>query len=222
MVRRGRRDAAAALLSRALPECELIRGNVATLLAVGRYGAPADRVRARKYLKRAAEGELELPERPALALFDAIECLREGRAEEATSLAREAAAGFRRLRLPLFEAQAAEHAGDLDAALALFRRCGATYDVLRIEAERTVERDGKAPTVQKSTRPLSPREREIATLAAAGGSNLEIARALSISHKTVEKHLGSVYQKLHISSRAQLDAHVRPLADGTGPYRDPR
>jgi DNA-binding CsgD family transcriptional regulator len=37
---------------------------------------------------------------------------------------------------------------------------------------------------------------------------LEIARGLSISHKTVEKHLGSVYQKLGVSSRAQLASYV--------------
>jgi len=59
---------------------------------------------------------------------------------------------------------------------------------------------------------LSSREREIAELAATGHSNLEIARRLSISHKTVEKHLGCVYQKLHISSRVQLGAFVESIA----------
>ena len=53
---------------------------------------------------------------------------------------------------------------------------------------------------------LSPREREIASLANRGLSNLEIARELSISHKTVEKHLASVFGKLGISSRRQLRA----------------
>jgi DNA-binding CsgD family transcriptional regulator len=51
---------------------------------------------------------------------------------------------------------------------------------------------------------LSRREREIASLAARGHSNLEIARELSISHKTVEKHLAAVFQKLGISSRREL------------------
>jgi DNA-binding NarL/FixJ family response regulator len=49
-------------------------------------------------------------------------------------------------------------------------------------------------------------------LASRGRSNLEIARELSITHKTVEKHLGSAYQKLGISSRAQLGAYVTPEA----------
>jgi DNA-binding CsgD family transcriptional regulator len=204
MVRRGRDADAAALLHRALPDCEILRGNIITLLAVGRYGAPEDRERARKYLERAAAGEMELPERPALALFDAITSSRNGRTEESIRLAREAADGFRRLGFPLFEAQAREAAGDVDAALALFRRCGAAYDVRRLEGDR--EEVSSKTNARAST--LSTREREIAMLAASGRSNLEIARSLSITHKTVEKHLGSVYQKLQISSRAQLDAHV--------------
>jgi DNA-binding CsgD family transcriptional regulator len=57
---------------------------------------------------------------------------------------------------------------------------------------------------------LSARELEVATLGAGGRSSMEIARELSITHKTVEKHLGSAYQKLNISSRAQLEAHVTP------------
>ena len=193
MVRRGRRQDAAELLHRVLPECELLRGNVLTLLAVGRYGAADDRDRARAYLQRAAEGEMELPERPGLALFDAIVCARNGRAEEARPLALSAADGFRRLRFPLLEAQALEIAGDAEAAVGIFRRCGALYDVRRLEGSRR----------------LSERELQIATLAARGRSNLEIAHQLSITHKTVEKHLGSAYQKLHISSRTQLDDALR-------------
>ncbi len=72
MARRGRHPEAAMLLQKALPNCELIRGNVLTLIAAARYATPADRGRARAYLARAAAGPRELPERPGLALFDAI------------------------------------------------------------------------------------------------------------------------------------------------------
>jgi len=51
---------------------------------------------------------------------------------------------------------------------------------------------------------LSRREQEVASLAARGHSNLEIAREFAISHKTVEKHLASVFLKLGISSRREL------------------
>jgi DNA-binding CsgD family transcriptional regulator len=183
-----------------------MRGNVLTLLAVARYGHAADRVRARAYLARAGEGADSL-ERPALALFDAFVTLRDGAHGDIATHAREAADGFRRLRIPLLEAAALEAAGDTAGALALYRRCGAAYDVRRLEGECSA---GAASTMHgaEASSTLSAREREIAALAAGGRSNLEIARGLAISHKTVEKHLGSVYQKLGVSSRRELRAHV--------------
>ena len=208
LVRRGRHDEAAALLHRVLPECEMMRGNVPTLLAVGRYGNPEDRRRARVYLERASDGDVELPERPALQLFDAIDHLRDSRVAEATTLAREAAEGFRRLEMPLFEAAAREVSGEIDVARALYRDCGASHDVRRLthgsgEARSSALDDSLAEI-------LSRREGEVAALAVRGESNLEIARALSISHKTVEKHLASAFQKLGISSRRQLRDLGRP------------
>jgi DNA-binding CsgD family transcriptional regulator/tetratricopeptide (TPR) repeat protein len=213
MVRRGRRADAAAILHRALPECEMLRGNIITLLAIARYGTREDRDRARGYLDRAAAGTRELPERPALALFDAIELRRAGRAQESAEQAREAAAGFRRLGYLLFAAAALEEAGEIEAASELFRRCGAAYDVRRLEGKSHPRGRAVDSTARDAASLLSAREREIAVLAASGQSNLEIARKLSITHKTVEKHLGSAYQKLQISSRAQLDPYVRAAKD---------
>jgi DNA-binding CsgD family transcriptional regulator len=51
---------------------------------------------------------------------------------------------------------------------------------------------------------LTPRQRQICSLAAAGRANREIARALFLSVKTVETHLAAGYRKLGISSRAEL------------------
>ena len=85
-------------------------------------------------------------------------------------------------------------AQDNEPSLALYRRCGAAYDVRRLAG---------APR-EPGGEPLSDREREIAALAARGRQNLEIARELSITHKTVEKHLASAYRKLGITSRGQL------------------
>ncbi len=56
---------------------------------------------------------------------------------------------------------------------------------------------------------LTPSERRIAELAAAGGTNREIAQALFVTAKTVETHLGHAYTKLGISSRLDLDAALR-------------
>jgi DNA-binding CsgD family transcriptional regulator len=53
---------------------------------------------------------------------------------------------------------------------------------------------------------LTPREREVAMLAAAQASSREIASRLHLSVRTVDNHLGRVYAKLGVSSRAQLAA----------------
>ena len=51
---------------------------------------------------------------------------------------------------------------------------------------------------------LTPREREIATLAAGGASNREIAERLVVSVRTVENTLQRIYGKLGIRNRAEL------------------
>jgi DNA-binding CsgD family transcriptional regulator len=57
---------------------------------------------------------------------------------------------------------------------------------------------------------LTPSERRIADLAAAGATNAEIAQTLFVSLKTVEMHLGNAYRKLGISSRRQLASPSGP------------
>ena len=51
---------------------------------------------------------------------------------------------------------------------------------------------------------LTPREREVVNLIAKGDSNKLIARALSISDRTVKSHLSIVFQKLKVNDRLQL------------------
>ncbi len=51
---------------------------------------------------------------------------------------------------------------------------------------------------------LTPSERRIATMAAEGASNKEIAQTLFLTVKTVEMHLSSAYRKLDIRSRRDL------------------
>ncbi len=51
---------------------------------------------------------------------------------------------------------------------------------------------------------LSPRERQVLTLIARGGTTKSIASDLGISPKTVEKHRGKISQKLGLNSVAQL------------------
>ncbi len=51
---------------------------------------------------------------------------------------------------------------------------------------------------------LTPRESEIAQLAASGYANREIADVMCVSVRTIEGHLYQIYSKLHVSSRLQL------------------
>ncbi|HEX4012766.1 MAG TPA: AAA family ATPase [Candidatus Cybelea sp.] len=208
LVRRGRHADAAALLNRVLPDCELVRGDVPALLAVASYGSASDRTRAREQLLRATQSTEDSLEHPALKLFDALAFVRDGQPAQAPPLARAAAEGFRRFRTPLLEASALEVAGDVEGALALYRRCGAIYHANRLDGAAEAHASPSDPLGTGETAILSSREREIALLAARGHSNLEIARSLSISHKTVEKHLGSVYLKLGVSSRRALRSFV--------------
>ena len=52
--------------------------------------------------------------------------------------------------------------------------------------------------------PLTRREREVAALVARGLSNRAIARELVITEATAERHIGNVFAKLGLASRAQL------------------
>ncbi|WP_049660109.1 helix-turn-helix transcriptional regulator, partial [Kitasatospora sp. MY 5-36] len=45
---------------------------------------------------------------------------------------------------------------------------------------------------------LSPRERQVAALAAQGAANQDIARALFLSTRTVEHHVASALRKLGV------------------------
>jgi DNA-binding NarL/FixJ family response regulator len=82
---------------------------------------------------------------------------------------------------------------------------------LRNLGVRTWTRRGAAPA-RSGLDALSDREREIARLAASGASNPEIAQAVFLSRKTVERHLSSVFAKLGVRNRTELAAQIASLA----------
>jgi DNA-binding NarL/FixJ family response regulator len=55
---------------------------------------------------------------------------------------------------------------------------------------------------------LTTRQREVATLVAAGHTNRQIGRELGISEKTAEIHVHNIMRRLDASSRAAVAAWV--------------
>lgn len=116
---------------------------------------------------------------------------------------RRAATGFAQIGWPILEAQALELAGDDEAARRRYRSAGAHAQARRLDRDFAAADD--APGLQTS---LTPRERELVRIIADGKSNRAAAVALSVSEKSIEKHLTSIYAKLGMTSRAQLAAYV--------------
>jgi DNA-binding CsgD family transcriptional regulator len=61
-------------------------------------------------------------------------------------------------------------------------------------------------------RPLAPRQHEVATLAARGRTNAEIAGALGISINTVKLRLKQAFERLGVESRTELVSMLQRLA----------
>lgn len=61
--------------------------------------------------------------------------------------------------------------------------------------------------------PLSRRQHEVALLAAQGATNAEIARALSLSVRTVESHLYGAFAKLGLTARDELSSALASFLD---------
>ena len=181
----------AALAALRLEQTELAAELVAEELDLAeRFGAP----RAIGVARRAA-GLLERGEQAVETLRAAAELHERcgARLEQALSLV-ELGAAVRRAGRPTEARTALREGIRLAGALgatALERRA-------RDELDRAgARRDGSGE--------LTPSERRVAELAAAGRTNREIAAELFVTVKAVEWHLGNVYRKLDIRGRRQLE-----------------
>jgi DNA-binding NarL/FixJ family response regulator len=73
---------------------------------------------------------------------------------------------------------------------------------------------GEDPRADDEVRPrhaagaLSPREREVLALVAAGNTNRAIAGELFISERTVDRHVSNIFRKLRVASRAAATAYA--------------
>ena len=109
----------------------------------------------------------------------------------------------------------------LAEAAALAERGGNRAEARRL---RRTARAGARPARARGALPagLSAREAEVLRLVAAGLSNREIADALSLSEKTVENHLTSIYGKIGADNRASRGRLRLPARPGLGRPRGGR
>ncbi|MFI0423263.1 response regulator [Spongiactinospora sp. 9N601] len=83
------------------------------------------------------------------------------------------------------------------------RAVAAGQVLLAPEAARAVLDGGGGAPATENPSPLTEREREVLGLIAAGRSNREIARELSVAEKTVKTHVSNVLMKLGVQDRTQ-------------------
>jgi ATP/maltotriose-dependent transcriptional regulator MalT len=103
-------------------------------------------------------------------------------------------------------AQAQRDAGDEDGARASFAAARTQFDAIGArlaaagidDAQQTAHRPGG----------LTDREIEVLGLVALGWSNKEIAAELSLSTKTVSRHLSNIFTKIDVSTRSAATAYA--------------
>jgi DNA-binding CsgD family transcriptional regulator len=94
--------------------------------------------------------------------------------------------------------------------------CGAS--ALAARAREELVTAGARPRRERLSGPeaLTASERRVARMAADGKTNREIAQALFVTTKTISMHLTRSYEKLEITSRAQLPAALGMLSSDSG------
>jgi DNA-binding CsgD family transcriptional regulator len=105
-----------------------------------------------------------------------------------------------------FAAEAATELAELHRAGGDPRSAAAAHQRATDLAERCGGLHTPALRRGGSVEPLTPREREVALLAADGRSSKTIGDHLGLSTRTVDTHLARVYRKLGITSRSELAA----------------
>lgn len=193
--------------------CRLLR--IDALLALGRLEEAADAI---EVLESAAGRRSHRSSLAAAARLRGQ--LAAARADRAAASAHfeAAAAGFGALGMPfeLARTEAAHgatlrRAGKRRQARLLLTRAAVAFSALGarpylepVLAELAALGVAPAATADRPLRGLTPQELAVARLVYEGRSNKEVASELFVSVKTVEFHLGNVYAKLGVRSRAQL------------------
>jgi DNA-binding CsgD family transcriptional regulator len=216
---RGETDAAAAAARRMLQEsrdprarARLLGPAVEILLAFG--DLPAAREAARE-LSAIADAFDSTALRAAATQAAGAVALAEGHLDvavglycDARALWQDVGAPYEAARLRTQLGHAYQQLGDVEgarlefeAAHETFERVGAAHDVSRLAS---LVADRASPVGS----PLTGREIEVLRLVAAGKTNRRIAAELSISEKTVARHLSNIFTKLDLPSRSAATAYA--------------
>jgi pimeloyl-ACP methyl ester carboxylesterase/DNA-binding CsgD family transcriptional regulator len=137
-----------------------------------------------------AFAEVDLTEKLGELAMPVLVVRRKGAAFPTEEIARRVATAAPQARLAVLRGTAVSpFTGDTEEALAAIRE---------FLLEPAITRPGG----------LTEREVEILAVLANGASNDEIARALSISRRTVERHIGNIYLKIGAHNRAEATAYA--------------
>ncbi|MFJ6798013.1 LuxR C-terminal-related transcriptional regulator [Streptomyces sp. NPDC091268] len=183
-----------------------------TLCAAALAAGRTDAARGAARHARAAADELGLAGLGARAgLLEAAVCEDPADALRLADGALSAAAGLGHLadegRARIAAARALARLGEPDRAarhLAAAAYTATACASVRLAREATAAREEAEAAPAEAAYMLSQREYEISLLVSQGCTNRQIARTLGVSHKTVETHLGRIFAKLEVSSRAEI------------------
>lgn len=215
----GRSDAALAALRRMLgaaaaplERAKLLPAHIEIMLAAGEIrearGACGELQQIAKSFESQALGAMAAHAQGAMELAD-------GNAQAAVEPLRRAFEAWQQLEAPYEAARARvliglacrslgdEEAGGLElaAARAAFERLGATPDLARLDSLYEA-------AVPRRRHGLTPRELQVLRLIAAGKTNKAIAARLSLSERTVDRHVSKILVKLNVPSRAAATAYA--------------
>ena len=188
----GREDEARALVTQAVRRLPDASNNVPLIIESARCGAPEATAKGLELLSALRERS-----RSANAGWHLASAYASTGDERRTN-ARIAADLFAQIPWVVYEAESRELAGETATALEIYTRCGFAADIARLSAAATA----------RTNSGLSKREFEVAALVAQGRSNRSIAENLSLSERTVENHIASIFAKLSLRSRAEIAAYM--------------
>jgi predicted ATPase/DNA-binding CsgD family transcriptional regulator len=205
-------------------------GVASALCALGQLAASERRAgRAHALLRESLALRRELEEKPGIAeCFDllAAVAVQSGRQQDARSAARllgAADAAREAMEAPLPPGEQPRRTATARAASARLGRSafGAAWtsgkalalDQALAEALAGAPAQGSSgetarPRLAGAASRLTAREREVAVLVARGLTNAQIAASLSISPRTVDRHVANVFDGLGLSARTQVAAWV--------------